>query len=63
MEFIASNWIYIVLIVFMIYRMFKGGGCCGISSNDTKSNKGHSHGGGCCGGSFVDNHRDENNEK
>lgn len=34
----------IALAVFLFYRMFKGGGCCGGSHNVGHEN----HGGGCC---------------
>lgn len=60
MEFLADNWIYLVLISFLVYRMFKGGGCCGGHSESTQSNKGHFHG-GCCSGSFVDRKKDDYN--
>jgi hypothetical protein len=62
MQFLADNWIYIVLIGVMVYMMFKGGGCCGVHSQDNKSNSGHFHGGGCCSGSFVDKSKDEGNK-
>lgn len=40
----------IALAVFLFYRMFKGGGCCGGGHNGGHGNhNGHgNHGGGCC---------------
>lgn len=29
MEFLATNWLYILAFGAMMYMMFRGGGCCG----------------------------------
>jgi len=34
MEFVKTNWGYLIFLGFMLYMMFKKGGCCG----------GHGHG-------------------
>lgn len=58
MEFLANNWLYIVITVLMVYIMSKGSGCCGGHSNDTHSKDRDSQGGGCCGGEQNDKHSD-----
>ncbi|MEA5009053.1 YHS domain-containing protein [Clostridium tyrobutyricum] len=60
MEFIASNWLYILFAGVMVFMMVKGGGCCGGHSHETNSGSSHSHGGGCCGGGSEHNHNNEN---
>jgi hypothetical protein len=29
MEFVKTNWGYLIFLGFMLYMMFKKGGCCG----------------------------------
>lgn len=60
MEFLTSNWLYIVIWGAMAYMMFKSGGCCGGHSQGTHSYGENSHGGGCCGGHQHGNHNSEN---
>lgn len=63
MEFLANNWLYILVAGLMVFMMFRGGGCCGGHSHETKSSGGHSHGGGCCGGGSQDNDGDEHSQE
>lgn len=32
-KFLTDNWFYLAISGFMIFRMVKGGGCCGGDSN------------------------------
>lgn len=59
MEFLASNWLYILFAGLMVFIMVKGGGCCGGHSHGAQSNGGHSHDGGFCGGGSQHNYGDE----
>lgn len=43
MEFLASNWIYFIFAVLMIFMMTKGGGCCGGHSGDNNNSHNHGH--------------------
>jgi YHS domain-containing protein len=62
MQFLASNWLYLIFIGVMAFVMVRGGGCCGGHSHSTHSNDGQSHGGGCCGGGSHDHHSNSNYE-
>ncbi|GFP75730.1 YHS domain-containing protein [Clostridium fungisolvens] len=63
MEFLANNWIYMLVTVIMVFVMVKRGGCCGGHSHENEFENGNSHGGGCCGGSSNHNHSDESNKQ
>ncbi|MGD9570076.1 MAG: YHS domain-containing protein [Sedimentibacter sp.] len=45
MEFLLQNGLYILLLGFMGFMMFKGGGCCGGHSHGGHNNENHDHSG------------------
>lgn len=52
--------LFIALAVYLIYIMFKNGGCCGSHNTSDRNHHGGHFGGGCCGGGYYNSYTSQN---